>query len=69
MGKGGKEKHQRIFVRRSIAMDPKPLNQNNAFCEGRFFFFFFSSFYSKAFRLRSQSLLSSLSTAPGGEVE
>lgn len=40
MGKGGKEKHQRIFVRRSIAMDPKPLNQNNAFCEGRFFFFF-----------------------------
>lgn len=69
MGKGGKEKHQRIFVKHSISMDPKPLNQNNAFCEGCFFFFLSLSFYSKAFRLRSQSLLSSLSTPPGGEVE
>lgn len=47
MGKGGKEKHQRIFVKHSISMDPKPLNQNNAFCEGCFFFFSLSPFIAK----------------------
>lgn len=45
-----------------FSMDPIPLNQNNAFCEG----FFFSSFIAEAFRLRSPLLLSSLSIPPGG---
>lgn len=50
-----------------FSMDPIPLNQNNAFCEGLFLFLFlFPSFIAEAFRLRSQLLLSSLSISPGG---
>lgn len=48
-----------------FSMDPIPLNQNNAFCEGFCFCFFLSPFIAKAFRLRSQLLLSSLSVPPG----
>lgn len=46
-----------------FSMDPIPLNQNNAFCEG-----FFSPFIEEAFKLRSQLLLSSLSIPQVGEV-